>query len=257
MSLVEYKGILSLVSIGYQGPVSNENSEEYPSLHDFAKQNNVITGFIRFNPLTENHDGSSKSVSSCHIADFSDIHAYLNTRPGRLRSVMRNTPPKYSYSMQQSIIDKSLQYNNEFFCSKSALSALCSSEMGVLINSIRNDEITASSLFLEAGNTAVYAANASNAVGKQYSDNAFILLEYIEHARERHITHLYLGSGIDNSDSLELFKKQFSTVKYTVYHEHIIFDQDSFNLLKSDDPYFPPWLHNICIPGIIRGMQMQ
>lgn len=256
VSLAEYRGMKSLLSIGYQGTMQIGDCRNYEPLHDFASKNNVITCFIRYNPLLGNHNDKARAMSYCHIADFSDIEYYHKNRPPRLRALLKNTAPLFTYSAGEGMLEKTLQYKNEYFCSMAHIDALCSS-MGRPVNAMRNGSLTASSLFLEAGSTAVYAANASSTAGKNAGDNAFILMHYMEQARKRGITHLYLGSGIKKDDSLEIFKKQFSSARCDVYHERIIFDEHAYNANSKDNGYFPPWLGNVCIPDIIQGMQRQ
>lgn len=256
VSLAEYRGMKSLLSIGYQGTMNIDDCRECVPLHDFARKNNVITCFIRYNPLLGNHSNKARAVSHCHIADFSDIENYHKTRPRRLRALLKNTAPTFTYSAREGMIEEALKHRNEYFCNMGHIDALCGS-MGRPVNAMRDGRVTASSMFLEAGSTAVYAANASSTVGKNAGDNAFILMHYMEQARKRGITHLYLGSGIQSNDSLEIFKKQFSSGRYDVFQERIILDEHAYNANREEIGYFPPWLGNICIPDIIQGMQRQ
>ena len=114
-SVIDFNGIRSLISIGYQGPVKITSPENIDFLMSFAEKENICTAFIRYNPLFENHlligDLPIEDKSFCYITDFRNMELYLNSRPMRLKTILRKKPPEYDclYSVN-SPINAALQY---------------------------------------------------------------------------------------------------------------------------------------------------
>ncbi len=266
-SIVEYNNLRSLISIGYQGPISLNSSINADNLlseiKNTALKNNIVTVFIRYNPVLENHLLFKniipiETASSCFIIDTkNDFDNYLNKRPPRLLSILKSKPKsniRTNIHIEKSIIKNALIYNNEYINSIENIKHLINSELAVLIQAFNEDEEIAASIFLKNSNSTIYALNYSSEKGKKEYANIFILMHFIEYAFSSGIDAIYLGAGLNDNDSLALFKKQFSTHTNNVYHSKLIINKSVYNKYNNGNNYFPSWLEKKSIPSLIQKM---
>ncbi len=269
-SIIKYNNLKSLVSIGYQGPISlncNINADNLLSeIKNTALKNNIVTIFIRYNPVLENHLLLKniipiETISSCLLIDTKiDFENYINERPSRLLSIIKNKHKpniETNINIGKSIIKNALMYNNEYINDIEDIKQLINNDLAVLIQAFDNDEEIAASLFIRNNESAVYALNYSSEKGKKQYANIFILMHFIEYAFNSSIDVIYLGAGVDNNDSLALFKKQFATHINNVYHSKLIINESVYNKYNNGNNYFPSWLENKSIPSLIQAMPLQ
>lgn len=269
-SIIEYNDLRSFVSIGYQGCIttnsSNDTSNFLSEIMNTALKNNIITIFIRYNPMLENHQLFKNIIpveltSSCFIIDTKKIFEdYLNKRPSRLLNIIKNKHKpniRTNNNIEKSIIKNALIYNNEYISDIADIKQLINNDLAVLVQAFDNDEEIAASLFIRNNTSAVYALNYSSEKGKSRYANIFILMHFIEYAFNSNINIVYLGAGISSNDSLALFKKQFATNISDVYHSKLIINKLLYDKYNKGSNYFPSWLKNKSIPSLIQAMPLQ
>ncbi len=266
-SIIEYNNLRSLVSIGYQGHTftdSNIDTNNFLSeMKNTALRNDIITIFIRYNPVIVNHQLFENIIpiellSSCLLIDTKiDFENYINERPSRLLNIIKNKHKpniKTNIDIDKSIIKNALIYNNEYINDIEDMKQLINNDLAVLVQAFDNDEEIAASLFIRNDMSAVYALNYSSVKGKKQYANIFILMYFIEYAFNSSIDIIYLGAGVDNNDSLALFKKQFATYISDVYHSKLIINKPVYDKYNKGNNYFPSWLENKSIPSLISNI---
>ena len=266
-SIIEYNDLRSLVSIGYQGHTvtgSSTDADNFLSeIKNTALKNDIITIFIRYNPILLNHQLFENIIpvelaSSCLLIDTKiDFENYINERPSRLLNIIKNKHKpniKTNIDIGKSIIKNALIYNNEYINDIEDIKRLINNDLAVLIQAYDNNEEIAASLFIRNNESAVYALNHSSEKGKKQYANIFILMYFIEYAFNSSINMIYLGAGVDNNDSLVLFKKQFATYISDVYHSKLIINKPVYDKYNNGNNYFPSWLENKNIPSLISNI---
>ncbi|MGE3063864.1 MAG: hypothetical protein AB7T10_09585 [bacterium] len=257
--IIDYDGILSISSLGYQGPLWKKppgmvEIEEFVSLRaDFVKKSKIVCEFARFNPIISNHinlDGlySFSTSSSFFVIDVNKPpENYLNDLPVRARSVIRkDCSCDMRISKEMGIIQNSLIHSNDFYYDNKTLDDAVKSSFAVQIVCGLNGEEVAASLFFASDDTAYYIANASNSTGKRIGANVRIMYEFYKYAYENKIKQIGLGGGLADGDNLSIFKKQFSTRTLLTRHLKLIHNEELY--FKASDNkkegYFPPYLLN-------------
>lgn len=270
--LLSYNGNLSMSSLGYQGPLWKRESgmlevEEFVAKRaEFIKTNNIVCEFIRFNPFIDNHiplKGLYNVVESLsfYIIDVkAEPDDYLSSLPNRTRAIL-SKPIKDAVSISKEIglIEEALEFKNEFFCDNNSLTSLIESQFAVQMTySVNNLEI-ASSLFIVSKDSAYYIANVSSDMGKHLGANVVLLFEFYKYAFNNGIKYIGLGGGVEENDSLSLFKKQFSTRVLKTNHLKLIHNEELFYKLNENkkEGYFPPYLEDVNILKITQTLRKQ
>jgi hypothetical protein len=259
-------------SLGYQGPLWKRESgmlevEDFVAKRaEFIKTNNIVCEFIRFNPFIDNHiplKGLYNVVesSSFYIIDVkAEPEDYLSSLPNRTRAIL-SKPIKDAVSISKEIglIEEALEFKNEFFCDNNSLTSLIESQFAVQMTySVNNLEI-ASSLFIVSKDSAYYIANVSSDMGKHLGANVVLLFEFYKYAFNNGIKYIGLGGGVEENDSLSLFKKQFSTRVLKTNHLKLIHNEELFYKLNENkkEGYFPPYLEDVNILKITQTLRKQ
>jgi lipid II:glycine glycyltransferase (peptidoglycan interpeptide bridge formation enzyme) len=164
-----------------------------------------------------------------------------------------------SISKEIGLIEEALEFKNEFFCDNNSLTSLIESQFAVQMTySVNNLEI-ASSLFIVSKDSAYYIANVSSDMGKHLGANVVLLFEFYKYAFNNGIKYIGLGGGVEENDSLSLFKKQFSTRVLKTNHLKLIHNEELFYKLNENkkEGYFPPYLEDVNILKITQTLRKQ
>lgn len=261
-ALIDYNGIKSISSIGYQGPlcineVSLEERELFLSLLDaFASENQIENHFIRYNPILQNHIPFNDSLPSVDSVDFLFIRTtgqyseYLQHRPARYRNALSSSNSvilKTDMRAEESVITNALKYRNEFFRNPAGIQSAIVSGIAVLYSAMINGKEEAASLFFRNSNSAYYILNYSTDAGKKAHANVFLLNEFINHAFKSDIEYVGLGGGITGKDSLYTFKEQFSNCNSFTFHSRL----SGRRKPVLNTGFFPDYLKDVFLPNFI------
>jgi len=257
--LIVYNGLKSISSLGYQGPLWKrepgmlEVEEFFSSRMDFIHKNNIVCEFIRFNPFLENHIPlkglfNIQESSSFYVIDVkSSPEEYLSSLPNRTRAILsKHLKDTAIISKSVGLLESALKYKNEFFYDINSLTSLVKSDFAVQMTYLVNDFEVASSLFFVSDYSAYYIANSSSEKGKQYGANAIIIYNFYKYAFNKGFKHIGLGGGINENDSLSLFKKQFANSILKTNHLKLIHNEEIYYKANKNkrERFFPPYLEN-------------
>lgn len=258
--LINYNGLLSMSSLGYQGPFW-KREPGMAEVEDFVKrrmefinENSIVCEFIRFNPFLANHrvlDGlyrieDSSLFYAIEVNEPPEI--YLSKLPSRTRaSLQKGGSTSEVVSGKSKLIEESLLYSNEFFFDRDSLKSLLCEDFVFHLSLYASAEESASSIFFADELAAYYIANASNEAGKRAGANIRLIFSLYEEAYRRNLKFIGLGGGVSDNDSLSLFKKQFATLTLRTKHLKLIHDEEAFFKANENkkEGFFPPYLESV------------
>ncbi|HAV92528.1 TPA: hypothetical protein DCW38_05030 [candidate division WOR-3 bacterium] len=270
--LLSYNGNLSISSLGYQGPLWKREPgmlevEDFVAKRaELIKTNNIVCEFIRFNPFLDNHVPlkglyNIEESSRFYVIDVNaEPESYFSSLPNRTRAILsKSLKDTVSISKDFGLIEDALEFKNEFFYDNNSLTSLIKSQFTVQMTYSLNNLEIASSLFIVSKDSAYYIANVSSDMGKHLGANVVLLCEFYKYAFNNKIKYIGLGGGVEENDSLSLFKKQFSTRVMKTNHLKLIHNEEIFYKLNENkkEGYFPPYLKDVNILRITRTLQKQ
>ncbi len=237
---------------GYGGPMifSNDgyfyNEERDPSnkyaliftkeFLKWANENNIVAEFVRFNPMTMNHnlfvshysiELNRKTVSINTTNDFKKMLSvatsarrrnYYKALDNGIEAVWCSIKDEdammcfkelYNLTMNRLDADKYYYFSESYFNSLAEIP-----DQGLIGIALYNKEIPiAASLFLFDEISAHYHLSGSDEEYKDLQGSAFLLWEAAKAAHEMGLEYLHLGGGLSllPDDKLFAFKKGFSS----------------------------------------------
>lgn len=239
---------------GYGGPAifATEKAFTDEFLNQFAtwaRNNNVVAEFVRFNPLTANHEWLqtfyqvSLNRLTVSINLQQDFKAMLSccTQP-RQRNYRRackaglilekETGLKafsglYAKTMQRLGAESYYLFSPEFFA---AVDKIDSDQRFYAKVITPNGKTAAAGIFLFDTTTAHYHLGASDPEFKLMQPNVFMMLEMARIAQKNKLQQLHLGGGLSmkDSDSLMRFKASFSDRRHQFFIGKKIHDQQKY-----------------------------
>ncbi|MEO0311055.1 MAG: hypothetical protein RIQ89_712 [Bacteroidota bacterium] len=247
---------------GYTGPLSNSINPDFLKksrqvFNNWAEHKNVVSEFIRFNPLLDNivfsrHDDSISIVPLRHY-----VYVDLRLNEDELwnksySSVNRNRIRKARKEGLQIIFDAELEYFEDFkkiyienMRSHNAVSMYFFSQPffdqlklflrlhGILIVVLKDGKPIAGATFFKGTDLSHYFLSSANEEGKKYPATNYILHEAINWSKAAGANKFHLGGGMtsDADDTLLRFKRRFSTLKEVFYIGKKIHNQKAYDLL--------------------------
>lgn len=238
------KGFYDLeTAYGYGGPIafncSSETINNYLEAFDcWARQNNVVAEFVRFNPLTLNHLDFSAYYRpalnriTCSITLHSDFDTTLNCcKPARRRNYHRarlaglqfkilsdchKFKTLYRQTMQRLHAPDYYYFSEASFA---AIDEMSESERIYAAAETTEGELAAAAIFLLDHQSAHYHLGCSNPEFKHTQANAFLMLEFAGYAIEQKKQILHLGGGLSlaDKDPLFVFKSGFSDNRHEFF----------------------------------------
>ena len=247
---------------GYGGPLT-ENADEielnnyFELKQEWAKQHNIVSEFIRYNPLEQNqvytnnnliqinakstiyinleseqqilHDMDSKNRNMVRkaikngvvvkMADESNISEIITKFKQLYKSTMdRNNASDFYYFNDE--------YFNNFFKDMHGKYKIFYAEY--------NGEIVATSIFIFNNTNIHYYLSGANREFLNLAPNNLLLFEVAKWGAENGFEKFHLGGGVQNNDALFGFKKQFNTKgELPFYIGRQIYNQQQFqNLIQ-------------------------
>ncbi|MBN8209771.1 peptidoglycan bridge formation glycyltransferase FemA/FemB family protein [Bacillus sp. NTK071] len=264
---------------GYGGPITNLNDKTKArsllirfsiAFHDHCKETNIISEFIRFHPLLQNHliFAGSEPVyirDTVHVdltRDYDEIWAnYDSKNRNRIRKAMSydlrivhrdrgelHNFLKLYYSTMTKNNAREYYYFSEAFFQHTCELLLEKAELIDVVT--KDDKAIMSALFICGDDMIHYHLSGSDPDQVNLSANNFILDYTVKWAKERHFKSLHLGGGYTGNDSLYRFKKRFNKKGDLPFyigkqiHHPVIYEEIALEMMKAEiADYFPIYRH--------------
>ncbi len=242
----EYKDIETVY--GYTGPISSTDEltflkEADTAFLDYCKSENVITEFIRFNPLLQNQQivEWNSSIKLIALRDYVVIDlklseqelfsSYDSTNRNKIRKSQKagvqieldhtcnsfsNFETIYLENMKRINASQIYFFSKEFFEGLKQLAI----KSGVVINAKLDEEIIGATVFFKSNHYSHYFLSSANEVGRRNAVSNLMLHHGAMWAKENGAEQMHIGGGVtaELNDPLLAFKKSFSekTVKFYI-----------------------------------------
>lgn len=229
---------------GYSGPVLASNSSVKfhggsvvqgfnTEFNKYCIENNIVSEFIRFHPLIQNHMLFQDIYNTTYVRDtvkmdldsadqvWNNIHS---KKRNMIRKASKNnvevnileSPSKqeveefyhlYIETMKKQEASADYFFEFDFFYNTFKLLE----EKALLVNAVYEGEVVSSSIILLSYPYGHYHFSGTNPKGLRVAANDLLLYEVSMHLLNRGYKEFHLGGGYkDNSDPLFKFKKRFS-----------------------------------------------
>lgn len=265
---------------GYGGHLIAPNKEDlripliktfYQAFGEFCKEKNVVSEFIKFSPLLENHKDIDVVVDSFFLKKgvATDLQTYGNPLDGEVKTRKRrdarrrrnagmktvfHCSPKsfdeqfkiYNDTMDRNNADEFYYFPKEYF--DKMLSTL--SEHILVVDVVLEGEIIGFELLFLYGD--FIHAHLSGTLKEHLKESPSDLsgVDVIEWGHKHNYKYFFTGCGLtgDEDDSLYLFKKAFSkNTSFDYYLGNNIWNQEAYDYLvnlisnggKSRGKFFP------------------
>ncbi len=224
---------------------------------NWAIKNNIVAEFVRFNPITMNHnlflshysiELNRKTVSVNTIDDFNTMLSkassarkrnYYKALNNNLEVVWCPLSDEEAMLCFRDIYEetmKRLDANSYYYFSDAYFKSLSElSEQGLIGIALYNKEIpVAASIILFDELSAHYHLGGSDYEYKDLQGSAFLLWEAAKISNEMGLECLHLGGGLslDSKDKLFNFKKGFSSNINDFYIGKRIINQNYYNTIS-------------------------
>lgn len=220
---------------GYGGPlVKNYNADDmkmfFDELGNWAKNENIITQFIRFHPILENHKHFSafseiKTFKKSVFMDLTDEETIYKNMNDKCRNMIQKASKKgisividnstesqntfielYKQTMERNSASDYYYFNEDFFNGLfSNIGSYCN-----LFNAVYNNKIISSAIILNCNKNLHYHLSANNREFMHLAPNNLLLFEVANWGAKNGYKTFHLGGGYSNEDGLLLFKKSFN-----------------------------------------------
>lgn len=242
---------------GYGGPLidgdlDDENVKRFfIELNKYCEKKNIISQFIRFNPITKNHEifrdnSNIKTLKQSVYIDTMSKEIIFENLTSKNRNMIRKAKKNnveifyddgeniecfikiYNETMKRNGATEYYYFNNDYFdyiCKNMKKSVK-------LFYAMYNNKIVSSSIILYNETTMHYHLSGTLGEYMPLAVNNLLLYNAALWGCEKGIEKFHLGGGINNQDSLFSFKKNFN--KHGLIDFYIgsnIFNKDKFNHL--------------------------
>ena len=220
---------------GYGGPlVENYNKEDtkefFEKLNLYAKENNIVSQFLRFHPLIENHKyfedfiktKTFKQTVYLDLESRDKIYKNLNDKCRNMvkKAIKNNIEIKidnsetsqetfkklYRQTMDKNHAEKFYYFDEEFFENTfKTLSETCD-----IFNAVWQGIVIASAIILKSKKIIHYHLSAQDKNYSKFGANNLLLFEAASYFSNLNKTKFHLGGGEESRDNLLIFKKSFN-----------------------------------------------
>lgn len=234
---------------------------------NFCKNLNIISEFIRFNPLLENYKDLEKIINVTELGptvsiDTTDLEKTWNSFSSKNRNIIRKSIKNgveiysgksnellnyfvnlYYETMKRDNANEYYYFSNDYF--QSLLNDLNHSMQ--IFYALYEKKIISMSTVIFNKNYIHYHLSASDYEYRSLGPTNLLLWEVAKYASNNGIKKFHLGGGLGGKmDNLYKFKKSFNKENDLVYKVgKIIFNYDIYNdlckkiMIDSNDSYFP------------------
>lgn len=240
---------------GYGGPLVdgafslNSQQSFLDELSGYCKSQNIISQFVRFHPLTNNHKDFSAVTENRYLHDtvFMDtasdelIHHNMDSKNrnmirkahkagiqivekpigdyGAFLKMYRETMARHDAHEYYLFDESYFDYLNNAF-----------SDHAMILYALLGDKEISGAVFLSAQNNLHYHLSGTHFEYRNLAPGNLLLYEAARWANRHGISTLHLGGGLSDHDSLFGFKKQFNkNGRRSFYIGRTIFDRPAYN----------------------------
>jgi len=256
---------------GYSGPVSttadkNFIQQSFQTFRNHCRENKIVTEFIRFHPLIENHqvaaDVEGLSIVSLRDYVYVDLQQSEQAIWESYTSQNRNKIRKAEKNGVEVIHDYACSYFDDFVrIYRKNMELLNASGLylfsqpffdglkelvkkkGLILIARNKAGVLGASVFLLGSIHAHYFLSSANDEGKKLAVSNLLLGMGITHCKKSGMQKIHLGGGMTGApdDSLLIFKKNFSNLTAKFFIGKSIHYQEQYDLLCADwDQRFAP-----------------
>lgn len=247
---------------GYGGILANNISSEtlkeyYNHKENWAKRNNIVSEFIRYNPILNNNVYSNdktkqineKSTIYIDLASKELIVSNMDSKnrnmvrkairsgveikvanEDNLECIMQKFKELYFKTMQRNNANKFYYFDEEYF------NQFIVDMKGKfkLFYAVFEEKIIATSLFIFNNENIHYYLSGADREYMKLAPNNLLLFEVANWACENGFKKFHLGGGVSNNDMLYGFKKQFNrNGQLDFYIGCQIYNKKAFDFLVS------------------------
>ncbi len=241
---------------GYGGPlsdnmISEESQKRFLSeLEDYCKKNNIVSQFVRFHPLLENHNVVPLAIETKYLRDT----IYIDTSSPEL--IMANMDSKnrnmvrkaikngvtierrpiseykefmamYEETMLKDEADEYYTFHEDYFKSQEALK-----DNACIFYAIREGKPIAGSIMYYNDRFVHYHLAGTHTEFRKFSPSNLLLYEVACWASSQGMQQFHLGGGMAPDDNLFGFKKQFNkNGRKQFVVGRTVFDRDAYEVL--------------------------
>ncbi len=250
---------------GYGGPLLDAmTQDEFRMLYnEFCLKNNIISEYIRFNPILQNFMKDSIEQGKTIYIDTESEEIVWNNIISKNKNVIRkaikNDVKVYS-SDDFKLIDKFMEIYKEtmdrdgaseqYYFAKEYYRVLMKELKGniLIYYAEKNNEIIAMSMFFHCNKKADYHLSCSKKEYMTYAPSNLIIYTAASDFSKKGITKLHLGGGLaGKEDSLFKFKKSFNkNGELTYYIGKNIYNKEEYMRLCKEkenikEDFFPAY----------------
>ena len=266
----EYKPYFDLISpYGYSGPIflpSKDNlsklrREYFVNTFTFFKEQNIVSEFIRFNPIIDNHKffkGKYKAEVNSRIVAVNlrqELEVILSKMNKKTRNQIRRSKSKgvsvsikndktsiemfskiYSETMKYNSASRKYDFDSSFFMDNFKN---LKDKINLFVAEL-DGKIISGSLFINHNNSIHYYFSGTISDYRTFYPNNLIIWEAVKWGKSVGFSNLNLGGGrtSSNTDALFKFKKGFSDVVKDFYTIGLIYNNRMYNNLKDTKQKF-------------------
>jgi serine/alanine adding enzyme len=232
---------------GYGGPAGGDVAAFWPAYDEWAREEGIVTTFIRFHPLYANHRGAPS-----HLEELAPTIGWRldGDLVAGMHAKHRNALRKVQASAVEVVAADGLGGFVElyeetmrragaagfYFFAPSYWEALERTGMLVRFDAVAGGEVVASALCLASPPWLHYHLGAASEAGRKLGASALVLYEAAVWARERGYERFHLGGGVGGRrDSLHEFKRRFDPGgECEVAIGKLVHDADAYRALGGD-----------------------
>lgn len=242
---------------GYGGPLvdgkfGSESQKQFAEqLNSFCRENGIVSQFIRFHPLLENHKLFSEVSENLYMRDTvyidtsSEESVFVNL-DSKNRNMIRKAQksgirivqrPMEDYEAFLEMYRETMRQNNAddyYFFGEKYFAYLRDSlkENATILYAMLENQPVSGAIFLFKEKTMHYHLAGTHREYRSLAAGNLLLYEAAIWANKNGITRLHLGGGLSENDSLFSFKKQFNkNGRLPFYIGRTIFDRSAYDFL--------------------------
>jgi len=224
----------------------------FTCFHNYCKDNNIISEFVRFHPILENVRYVSKNIKIKHCNET----IYIDLKD-EMKNIWHNMAPRCRNSIRKAInndikiiFDENFSKIDMFYkLYKETMTRLIADDyyffsknwFHSLVNLLKNKvalvhaeyqgKIISSAIFIYDKYIINYFLTGSLFETRHLSANNLILYEVSLWAKKMGIRFLHLGGGYRANDSLFHFKKSFSPLRTNYFVGGVIHNPEYYNYI--------------------------
>jgi CMP-N-acetylneuraminic acid synthetase len=221
---------------GYAGPLVNkaffpeeEQIKFKQELYKLAEKRNVVSQFVRFHPLLQNHSICDRVIEKKYLketifidlATSDDLMKQMDSKNRNLIRKAQKSEIQITYdhgehleefmTIYQATMDRD-NADTFYYFPKTYYEFLKTHmpQQTIYFYAYKENKMVAAALFFYDQHAMHYHLSGCLNEGKAFAPTQLILYEAANWARAKNIPKLHLGGGIEAEDSLFHFKKQFN-----------------------------------------------